>query len=49
MCAYKKEGCDETDYAGAAYREAIRMRNEIMGYIGEIKLPKQRAPRKKAE
>lgn len=49
MCAYKKEGCDETDYAGAAYREAIRMRDEIMGYVGEIKLPKQRAPKKKAE
>ena len=47
MCAYKKEGCDETDYAGAAYREAIRMRDEIMSYIGEIKLPKQRAPGKK--
>ena len=49
MCAYKKEGCDETDYAGAAYREAIRMRNEIMSYVGEIKLPKPRAPRKKTE
>lgn len=49
MCAYKKEGCDETDYAGAAYREAVRMRDEIMGFVGEIKLPKQRAPRKKAE
>ena len=49
MCAYKKEGCDETDYAGAAYREAVRMRDEIMSYVGEIKLPKQRATRKKAE
>ncbi len=39
MCAYKKEGCDERDYAGAAYREAIRMRDEIMSFVGEIKLP----------
>ena len=39
MCAYKKEGCDEHDYAGAAYREAIRMRDEIMSFVGEIKLP----------
>lgn len=40
MCAYKKEKCDEQDYAGAAYREAVRMRDEIMGFVGEIKLPK---------
>lgn len=39
MCAYKKEGCDEKDYAGAAYREAVRMRDEIMSFVGEIKLP----------
>lgn len=39
MCAYKKEGCDKKDYAKAAYREAIRMRDEIMGFVGEIKLP----------
>ena len=39
MCAYKKEGCDERDYAGAAYREAIRMRDEIMSFVGEIKFP----------
>ncbi len=38
MCAYKKEGCDEKDYAGAAYREAVRMRDEIMSFVGEIKL-----------
>ena len=38
MCAYKKEGCDERDYAGAAFREAMRMRDEIMGFVGEIKL-----------
>ncbi len=39
MCAYKKEGCDEKDYAGATYREAVRMRDEIMSFVGEIKLP----------
>ncbi len=39
MCAYKKENCDERDYAGAAYREAVRMRDEIMSFVGEIKLP----------
>ncbi len=39
MCAYKKEGCDERDFAGAAYREAVRMRDEIMSYIGKITLP----------
>ncbi len=39
MCAYKKESCDEKDYAGAAYREAVRMRDEIMSFVGEIKLP----------
>lgn len=29
MCAYKKEGCDEHDYAGAARREALRMKDDI--------------------
>ena len=29
MCAYKKEGCDESDYAGAARREALRMKDDI--------------------
>ena len=29
MCAYKKEGCDERDFAGAARREALRMKDEI--------------------
>ncbi|MCM1357716.1 MAG: orotidine-5'-phosphate decarboxylase, partial [Prevotella sp.] len=29
MCAYKKEGCDERDFAKAARREAIRMRDDI--------------------
>lgn len=39
MCAYQKEeGCDEHDYAKAARREAIRMRDQIIARIGEIKL-----------
>jgi len=29
MCAYKNEGCDERDYAAAARREAIKMRDDI--------------------
>lgn len=29
MCAYQKEGCDEKDYAGAARREALRMKDDI--------------------
>ena len=36
MGAWKKEGCAPEEYADAARREAIRMRNEIMGFIGEI-------------
>ena len=39
MCAWQKEGCDEKDFAQAARREAIRMRDEIIARIGEIKLP----------
>ncbi len=39
MCAYQKENCREEDFAFAARREAIRMRDEIMAEIGEIKLP----------
>ncbi len=38
MCAYQKEKCDEHDYAGAALREAIRMKNDLLGVIGEISL-----------
>jgi orotidine-5'-phosphate decarboxylase len=34
MYAYKKEGCDERDYAAAARREAIRMRNDITSFLG---------------
>lgn len=37
MCAWQKEKCDEHDYAQAARREAIRMRDEIIARIGEIK------------
>jgi orotidine-5'-phosphate decarboxylase len=38
LCAWQKENCDEKDYAKAARREAIRMRDEIIAAIGEIKL-----------
>ena len=37
MCAYKKAG-DEAHFADAARAEAIRMRDEITGYIGKISL-----------
>lgn len=30
MCAYKKEGCPETEFAKAARREALRMRDDIV-------------------
>ncbi|MBQ5334718.1 MAG: orotidine-5'-phosphate decarboxylase [Oscillospiraceae bacterium] len=33
LCAYKKEGCDERDFAGAARREALRMREDLATYI----------------
>ncbi|NMP38151.1 MAG: orotidine-5'-phosphate decarboxylase [Clostridiales bacterium] len=33
MCAYKKQGRDEKEYAAAARAEAIRMRDEINSYI----------------
>jgi orotidine-5'-phosphate decarboxylase len=33
MCAYKKEGCDEHDFAKAARREALRMREDIVSHI----------------
>ena len=39
LCAWQKEKCDGADYAGAARREAIRMRDEIVGHIGKIVLP----------
>jgi len=34
MCAYQKEGCDPRDFAKAARREVIRMRDEINSVIG---------------
>lgn len=40
MCAYtKEENCAPEDFALAARREAIRMRDEIVARIGTIKLP----------
>ena len=36
MCAYQKQKCDEREFADAARREAIRMRDEIMSYVGKI-------------
>ena len=33
MCAYQKEGCDERDFAGAARREALRMREDITSVL----------------
>ena len=37
MCAWKKEsGTDSRDYAQAARREALRMRDEIVSYIGTV-------------
>lgn len=38
MCAYQKEGCPETDFAGAARREALRMKADITGKIAPIRL-----------
>ncbi|MCL2754983.1 MAG: orotidine-5'-phosphate decarboxylase [Oscillospiraceae bacterium] len=36
IAAYKKEG-NEQDFAGAAYREAMRMKEDLLSVIGEIK------------
>lgn len=33
LCAYQKEQCDEHDFAGAARREAIRMREDLTAYL----------------
>lgn len=33
MCAYQKENCDERDFAGAARREALRMREDIISAV----------------
>ena len=40
MCAWQKENCAPEEFAQAARREAIRMRDEITARIGTIKLPK---------
>ena len=33
MCAWKKEGCAPEDYAGAARREALRMKDDILSAL----------------
>lgn len=38
MCAYQKEGCDEKDFAKAARREVIRMKEDIISYLPKISL-----------
>ena len=38
MCAYQKEGCDETDYAKAARREVIRMKEDITSFLPRISI-----------
>ncbi len=38
LCAWQKEGCSETDYAKAARREALRMRDEVVAKLGIISL-----------
>lgn len=40
MCAWQKENCDEKDYAKAAAREAIKMKELLTATTGTIKLPK---------
>lgn len=37
MTAYKKEGCDEKDFAKAARRECIRMREDITSFVTALK------------
>lgn len=38
MCAWKKQGLTEDDFAEAARNEALRMKEDILSVIGEIKL-----------
>lgn len=38
LCAWKKSGAPEQDYAGAAAREAVRMRDDIVGAVGAVTL-----------
>lgn len=37
LCAWQKENCPGEEYAAAARREAIRMRDDVRARIGEIK------------
>ena len=39
MCAWQKEDVDGKEFAAAARREAIRMRDQIVGRVGKIVLP----------
>lgn len=39
MCAWQKEGVDGREFAAAARREAVRMRDQIVGRVGKIILP----------
>lgn len=39
LCAWQKENCEPADYAGAARREAVRMRDALMARLGGISLP----------
>lgn len=38
LCAWKKQGASQEDYAVCARVEAVRMRSEIMKRVGEIRL-----------
>ena len=38
LCAWQKEGCDESEYALAARREAIRMREDIAQFVPRFTL-----------
>lgn len=38
MCAYQKEGCDEREFAKAARREVIRMKDDILSHLDRISL-----------
>lgn len=38
LCAWKKQGASQEDYAACARREAERMRDEILRRVGEIRL-----------
>ena len=38
LCAWKQQGASQEDYAACARREAVRMRDEILKRVGEIRL-----------